>query len=572
MAMRAHLDFGRASRFLLAGAGFWLGGCQGVVNPEGEAPSAPPGAGTATPGAPRPGGTAASGGAEAATPSTLGAAPGNSAGAGPGPGSSAGGASSAPSSPPGVLGAVAEPFARLTRAEYRATIASAFGIDPDPSLIPVDGRVGPFTSNADQGSDPVHPYLLLAEDLALALVPAELPECSGGDVGCLRDAYGDGLERLFRRPVTDTELDRFATSIGDLMGQGVSAIDATRAILSAALVSPDFVFRAAAAGGSAARSRRLAERISYALWDAPPDAALLDALEGPVADLGARLGVEAKRLARDPRAVSAVARFVAQWLHVDTDSRLEDPAFEGSPRFRELLAFVEDALESAVPVRDFVAGERGFVHRDNRAAYGLDAAIGSGEIAAVTWGADSPRRGVISEELFADATRHPDKSRRVIFRGRLVRSSLLCDVIPAPAPELVAAASEVSDRTTDARCSSCHLLMDPIGKAFAAFDVDDPTGGGPAEIRSHAELEGSYPDLPSLFDAVATSRAFAECFAENWLSFFLEQPLASADPVWIDAIADAVQAGASLPDVVESTARTLEVGSAAVAPMCEGGS
>jgi hypothetical protein len=498
-----------------------------------------------------------------------GSSPANSGGKGPVSPSSGGGAGD-PSV--GMPGGASEPFARLTRAEYRATIASAFDIAPDPSLIPVDGRVGPYTSNADQPTDPVHPYLLLAEDMAQALVPAVLPECGGsGGVACLRDAYGAGLERLFRRPLTDTEFERLATLIRELTEQGVSATDATRAMLSAALASPDFLFRAAAAGGSAARSRRLAERISYALWDAPPDEELLFALEGSTAELGARLGAEAKRLARDSRAVPAAARFVAQWLHVDTDARLEDTAFESSPRFRELLAFVEDALENAVPVRDFVAGERGFVHRDNRAAYGLDQAGGGDEIAAVTWGADSPRRGVISEELFADATRHPDKSRRVIFRGRLVRSSLLCDVIPAPAPELVAAASEVGDRTTDARCSSCHLLMDPIGKAFAAFDLDDPSGGGPAEIRSHPELAGSYPDLPSLFEAVATSRAFAECFAKNWLSFFLEQPLASADPVWIDAIADAVQAGASLPEVAESTARALEAGSAQVAPMCEGG-
>jgi len=471
-----------------------------------------------------------------------------------------------------MLGSVVEPFARLTRDEYRATLAAAFDVEPDSSLIPIDGRVGPYTSNADQATDPVHPYLLLAEDLALSLVPAELPECSGsGAAACLRDDYRGGLERLYRRALTDAELEALATLIRDLTAQGVSATDATRAMLGAALVSPDFLFRAAAAGGETARGRRLAERLSFALWDAPPDPELVAALDGVPGELGARLAAQAKRLSRDPRAVPVIARFVAQWLHVDTDSRLEDPAFASSPRYRELIAFVSDALENALPVRDLVAGERGFVHRDNRAAYGLEPASGGPEIAAVTWGDGSPRRGVISEELFADATRHPDKSRRVIFRGRLIRSSLLCDVIPPPTPELVAAAAEVSDRTTDARCSGCHLLMDPIGTAFAAFDVDDPNGGGPAEIRSHAELEGSYPDLPSLFDAVATSRAFAECFAENWLSFFLEQPPAMVDRVWVAAIADAVQAGASFSDVVESTARTLQTGSASAAPLCEGG-
>jgi hypothetical protein len=112
--------------------------------------------------------------------------------------------------------------------------------------------------------------------------------------------------------------------------------------------------------------------------------------------------------------------------------------------------------------------------------------------------------------------------------------------------------------------------MDPIGKAFAALDPDDTAAAGPAEILSHPELEGTYPNLPALLDAVATSRAFAECFARNWLSFFLEHPLSEADPAWVAELADAVQAGASVAAIVERTVTALETGSSSLAPMCEG--
>jgi hypothetical protein len=157
----------------------------------------------------------------------------------------------------------------------------------------------------------------------------------------------------------------------------------------------------------------------------------------------------------------------------------------------------------------------------------------------------------------------------VIFRGRLVRTSLLCSTIPPPTPDLIAAAGEVSDRTLDQRCAGCHVLMDPIGKAFAVLDPDDSGGAGPAEIVSHPELEGSYPDLPSLLEAVATSRAYAECFARNWLGFFLEVPLADADPAWVQELADAVQAGAGLADIVEETVLSLESGSRSLTPVCQ---
>jgi hypothetical protein len=64
------------------------------------------------------------------------------------------------------------PFTRLTRAEYRATVQAAFGIAPEITLLPEDARLGPFTSNASTSTDPVHPYLLAAEDIAATIVPA----------------------------------------------------------------------------------------------------------------------------------------------------------------------------------------------------------------------------------------------------------------------------------------------------------------------------------------------------------------------------------------------------------------
>lgn len=470
--------------------------------------------------------------------------------------------------------AVPHAFTRLTRAEYAATVLSAFGVEADLSIIPGDGRVGSFTSNAGPTPDPVHPYILAAEELARAVVPSQLPACDGGRAAaCVETSYRLPLARLYRRPLAAGEVTALANLIASLTEQGVSADEATRAMVSTALLSPDFLFHSAAAGVDApAEARRLAERLSYAIWDAPPDDALDAAVAGPDGGLATRLRQQALRLASDARAVPVLARFLAQWLHLDLDLRLENASFAASPRYLELIAFVENALRENASVTSFVAGQRGFVHRDNLAAYGLDAESSSAaeEMSAVTWTGDSPRRGLLGQELIVDSTRHPDKSRRWIFRGRLIRSSLLCDVIPAPSAEVVAAAGEVSDRTTDARCSSCHRLMDPIGKAFASLDADNAGTPPAAEVLSHSELAGTYADLPALLEAVAASRSFAECFAKHWLSFFLEQPLTSADPVVVTQIADAVQAGATLRDVVEGTVVNLEASSGAVEPMCKG--
>jgi hypothetical protein len=309
-----------------------------------------------------------------------------------------------------VPGVLQSGFARLTRAEYRATIKSAFNVDADVSGIPEDGRVGPFTSNIAFASDPVQPFLLASEDLAALIVPGKLPACAGTSAAtCITSNYQKPFERLFRRPLAATELTAWTTMLANLEKAGLTGEAATRSMVTSALLHPDAMFRTTPLSGDAARARRLAEHLSYALWDAPPDTDLTAIGTGATADLGARLRAQAERLSRDAKAVPVLARFMAQWLHVDLDLKLgADTAYATSPLYLELLAFVQDALSNAVPVTSFVNGTRGFVHKNNLAPYGLTSAPGSGDVAAVTWPATSARRGVIGEEAIVDPTRHPD--------------------------------------------------------------------------------------------------------------------------------------------------------------------
>jgi hypothetical protein len=499
---------------------------------------------------------------------------GGSAGAGgpSGVGGGAGASSSGSAGTPAVPGVLQSGFARLTRAEYRATIKDAFGVDADVSGIPEDGRVGPYTSNIAFASDPVQPFLLASEDLAALIVPSRLPTCAVATAStCISTSYGKPFERLFRRPVAATELAAWSTMLANLVQAGLTAESATRAMVTSALLQPDAMFRTTPLAGDAARARRLTEHLSYALWDAPPDTDLAALGAGAGSDLGARLGTQADRLGRDPRAVPVLARFMAQWLHVDLDLKLAaDTAYATSPIYLELLAFVQDALSTGVPVTSFVNGTRGFVHRNNLAPYGLTSASGTSDVAAVTWPATSPRRGVIGEEAIVDPTRHPDVSRRAIFRGLLVRSSLLCQTVPPPSAELVALAGEVTDRTKDARCMGCHQMLEPVGAAFAGLDRDF-TGTPPAvQLNGHDELGGSYPQLPAFLDAVAGSRAFSDCFARQIWAFFLEQPPSEVDAASIAEIATVVRSGGSLGAVVSQMAVSLEARSRTVVPWCEG--
>ena len=471
---------------------------------------------------------------------------------------------------PGVL---QSGFARLTRAEYRATIKEAFGLDADVSGIPEDGRVGPYTSNIAFASDPVQPFLLASEDLAALIVPSRLPTCTAATAStCISTSYSKPFERLFRRPVAATELAAWSTMLGNLEKAGLTAESATRAMVTSALLQPDAMFRTTPLAGDAARARRLAEHLSYALWDAPPDAELAAVGTGTRRRSWRPPGHPGRSPGPGPRAVPVLARFMAQWLHVDLDLKLAaDAAYATSPLYLELLAFVQDALSSGVPVTSFVNGTRGFVHRNNLAPYGLTVGVGNGRRGGRDLARDlaasrgDRRRG----DHGSDAA-----SRRRAARDLPGRAGALVAALPddSAAQRGAGGAGRRGDRP-DERCAAAWgatSCSSRSARRSPALDRDF-TGTAPAvQLNSHDELAGTYAALPAFLDAIAGSRAFADCFARQMWAFFLEQPLAEVDAASIAEIAAIVRSGGSLGDVVSQMAVSLEARSRTVVPWCEG--
>ncbi|HEY0869042.1 MAG TPA: DUF1592 domain-containing protein, partial [Acidothermaceae bacterium] len=464
------------------------------------------------------------------------------------------------------------PYTRLTRVEYKATVNAAFGITPDVSGLPNDSRVGPFTSNVGS-PDPADEFLLASEDLAAQIVPAKLPTCTGATAAtCVTTNYQAPIERLYRRSLTAAEVTNLANMISPLEAAGVTSQDATRAMVLSTLLSADFLFRSAPLSGDAARGRRLTEHLGYALWDAPPDPTLVAAGNVTAAQLGASLRTQALRLGGDAKAVPVLARFLAQWLRVDSDDKLDDPNlnFAASPLYAELQAFVQNALTKNVPVTSFINGTQGFIQKSNFAAYAMTPVTSTATVVPVTWSASSVRRGILGEEVFMDATRNPDPGRRPIFRGHLVRSSLLCQPIASPPAELVALNSEVTDRTTDTRCKACHSLMDPIGQAFAPNDLDNTIGAPAPIVNGGGEVTGTFKDLPTLMDAIAGSQAYADCFSRNLLAFFLEQDPDYVDAASVSDVSAVVKSGGGLADAIGQAVVSLEKRSQSTTPWCTG--
>ncbi|MBV1860242.1 MAG: DUF1588 domain-containing protein, partial [Nannocystaceae bacterium] len=164
--------------------------------------------------------------------------------------------------------------------------------------------------------------------------------------------------------------------------------------------------------------------------------------------------------------------------------------------------------------------------------YGV-AAPAPGEWAATTLPEDRP--GLLGRAALL-AEHSTSTSSAPIFRGRLVRTQLLCEQIPpAPAdamantPEYPPGSTE-RERTkilmTHMNCGACHVLMNPIGLGFEHFDatgawreldVDGSLVDDSGEILPDTGgVAGEFDGLPALASKLADDDDVAACFATQF--------------------------------------------------------
>ncbi len=120
------------------------------------------------------------------------------------------------------------------------------------------------------------------------------------------------LPRAFRRDVTPDEITPYLRLLRARLDANDCFEDAMRRVYVAVLTSPDFLFHRADDSPFT-----LASRLSYWLWNGPPDDALLtSARDGSLARPEGRRR-EVDRLLADPRSGRFVEDFTNQWLELD---------------------------------------------------------------------------------------------------------------------------------------------------------------------------------------------------------------------------------------------------------------
>jgi hypothetical protein len=231
------------------------------------------------------------------------------------------------------------------------------------------------------------------------------PTSPGEERACARQIATRLGSQAYRRPMTTAEVDRLMPFYEKVATKNGFEAGVT-SMLETILASPYFIFRIErereGRPGSSVRVADvdLASRLSYFLWNTPPDQALLDlALAGKLSDPRV-LDQQARRMLADTRSEALGSRFAAQWLRLqDVDKVHPDPNFV--PNFdenlaaamrRETVMFFNHLVREDRSMLDMYRADYTFANERLAQHYGIPGISGS-EFRKVTY-TDANRRGL----------------------------------------------------------------------------------------------------------------------------------------------------------------------------------
>ncbi len=297
------------------------------------------------------------------------------------------------------------------------------------------------------------------------------------------EVIGRFAGRAFRRPLAPEELERYLGFWRDIRGDGAGLEESLREVLVAVLCSPHFLFLLEAEQADFA----LASRLSYFLWDSPPDEELVAlARDGQLLD---QLAAQTDRMLDDPRARRFTRAFARQWLRMDrfTGMSLDADAFPAFTRFvkadmaEETERFVHEVLAADLPLHTLVDSDFAMLNQNLAEYYGVKGVRGT-HFRAVPVRPEMQRGGLLSQGSFLAGHSNglePHPIKRAVW---IKRKILGAPPVPPPpnVPDLdpgipgfdqMTLKEQIEAHRDKPSCFDCHAGFDAYGFAFEAFDA-----------------------------------------------------------------------------------------------------
>ncbi|MFO0872048.1 MAG: DUF1592 domain-containing protein, partial [Pirellulales bacterium] len=326
-----------------------------------------------------------------------------------------------------------------------------------------------------------------------------------------RRVIGRFATRAFRRPVRDEELVSLVRVFEQSQREGRNWQDSVRNALLVVLTSPQFLLLVETSATPAAEpldDYELASKLSYFLWNGPPDERLLErAAEGR---LRAALEEEVERLIADPRFTRFINEFTGQWLTLDKFAVLE-PDRQKFPRLtrdtrahlrHEPARFLEYLVRENLPARNLLESDFVLANEVVASYYELADRPESGwQFVPIRH--QRPELGGLLSQPAVLAGLSDGREGNPIKRGAWLARKIVAEPPDDPPPNVPALQEETGHLSLRERlekhrqqpgCAQCHSQIDPWGLPFEEFDAGGRWKKAPVDARAKlpdgAEVDG----------------------------------------------------------------------------------
>lgn len=312
-----------------------------------------------------------------------------------------------------------------------------------------------------------------------------------------RHILGTTLRRLFRRDLSEPELEKFCSLYQADRQAGNSFDRAVKRPLTVALVSPSFLFKmtspqSAGSGLQPLSGYELASRLSYFLWASTPDDRLLDLAESGALVQPDVLSAEATRMLRDPRSRGLATEFAGRWLGFYAFDNFTQPDMDSFPEYTETLRsamyeeailFFQNLFADNLPITDLIRADYAYVNEELAAHYGIQGVQGPEMQRVVLSPAlQESRGGIFGMGSLLTVTSTPLRSSP-IYRGVWILDKALgigTPEAPADVPAISAGErsldgvplhEQIARHRANSSCAVCHNRIDPPGLALEYYDA-----------------------------------------------------------------------------------------------------
>ncbi len=498
---------------------------------------------------------------------------------------------------------------RLTQKQYEQIITDVFGpgikiggrFEPIPrqeGLLQVGaGRVGLTSSGFEQydGMSRTIAAQVIDPNHRDVLIPCKPASATAADDACATQFLSQAGRALYRRPLTQAELTLQVTAARNVANNLKNFYSGVELSLASMLVAPQFLFRQEIVeadpdnrGQFRLDAYSKASRLSFLFWNTTPDHQLLAAAESGKLHTAKGLDAEINRLIASPRLEAGVRAYFADMLGFDYFASL---AKDGSiyPKFTGYVS--DDAQEQTLRTitdllinnkgdyRDLFTTRKTFLTPLLGSVYGVPVVQNKPNGYPQTWIPVSypdgdPRAGILTHVSFVALHSHPGRTSPTI-RGKAMREMILCQKVPDPPgnvnftvvqdttnPLYKTARERLNAHATEAMCTGCHKITDPLGLGLENFD----SAGGFRTSENGAVLDTSgslnaatFKDAPGLGQAIHDSPAATQCLVKRAASYALGRPTTAAEADWAKALETSfAQNGYRFPDLLKRIATSPE--------------